>query len=161
MSNLPSNLSSSSSSSFACLYAFRHKVSGWSSEDEIKELNAMVPPPPPPPTNKVHADGAPPCPSYRKSLRLSSDQIVRPQNYFFHSKAQLQTVANFFWIVITFTLIFFLMNNMRKWFRNANITSIQTWIHSQKVETCITQLKFSLVRILLFGLVGLIKQSNG
>ncbi|XP_075903556.1 phosphatidate phosphatase LPIN2-like isoform X2 [Nelusetta ayraudi] len=56
----------------------QHKVSGWSSEDEIKELNTVVPPPPPPPPPavNVHAEGAAPCPSYRKSLRLSSDQIA-------------------------------------------------------------------------------------
>lgn len=56
----------------------RHKVSGWSSEDEIKELNAVVSPPSP--ADGMHVEGAASGPSYKKSLRLSSDQIVRPRD---------------------------------------------------------------------------------
>lgn len=64
---------------FACLHlhsilSHRHKTE-WSSEDEIKELNAVAPPPSP--ADKVQAEETAPCLSYKKSLRLSSDQIVR------------------------------------------------------------------------------------
>lgn len=47
----------------------------WSSDDETKELHTVAPVPTQ--TNHVQTEGLAPCHSYRKSLRLSSDQIVR------------------------------------------------------------------------------------
>lgn len=51
------------------------KASEWSSDDESRELQAVAPVPMQ--TNHVQTEGLAPCHSYRKSLRLSSDQIVR------------------------------------------------------------------------------------
>lgn len=53
----------------------RQKAAEWSSDDETKELNAVAPAASP--ADHVQTEGAAPCQSYRKSLRLSSDQIVR------------------------------------------------------------------------------------
>ena len=55
---------------------FRHKTAEWSSDDETKELNTAAPALTP--TERVQTEGPPPAPchSYKKSLRLSSDQIV-------------------------------------------------------------------------------------
>lgn len=58
-------------SSFPC----SQKASEWSSDDESKELQTVAPGPTL--TNHVQTEGSAPCHSYRKSLRLSSDQIVR------------------------------------------------------------------------------------
>lgn len=60
-----------------CILSCRQKAAEWSSDDETKELNAVAPALTP--TEHVQKEGpAPaPCHSYRKSLRLSSDQIVR------------------------------------------------------------------------------------
>lgn len=57
--------------------SYRQKAAEWSSDDETKELNAVAPALKP--TEHVQTEGpAPaPCHSYKKSLRLSSDQIVR------------------------------------------------------------------------------------
>uniref|UniRef100_A0A3B4TYF0 phosphatidate phosphatase n=1 Tax=Seriola dumerili TaxID=41447 RepID=A0A3B4TYF0_SERDU len=54
----------------------RHKTAEWSSDDETKELNAVAPALTS--TERVQTEGpAPaPCHSYKKSLRLSSDQIA-------------------------------------------------------------------------------------
>lgn len=51
------------------------KTSEWSSDDETRELQAVAPVPMQ--TTHVQTEGSAPCHSYRKSLRLSSDQIVR------------------------------------------------------------------------------------
>lgn len=51
------------------------KASEWSSDDESRELHTAAPGPTQ--TNHVQTEGSAPCHSYRKSLRLSSDQIVR------------------------------------------------------------------------------------
>ena len=55
----------------------RKKTAEWSSDDETKELNAAAPALTP--TERVQTEGstAAPCHSYKKSLRLSSNQIVR------------------------------------------------------------------------------------
>nr|XP_046226936.1 phosphatidate phosphatase LPIN2-like isoform X2 [Scatophagus argus] len=55
----------------------QHKAAEWSSDDETKELNAVARVPVTP-TEHVQTEGpAPaPCHSYKKSLRLSSDQIA-------------------------------------------------------------------------------------
>uniref|UniRef100_H3C4S5 phosphatidate phosphatase n=1 Tax=Tetraodon nigroviridis TaxID=99883 RepID=H3C4S5_TETNG len=50
------------------------KASEWSSDDESKELQTVAPGPTL--TNHVQTEGSAPCHSYRKSLRLSSDQIA-------------------------------------------------------------------------------------
>ncbi|XP_040921832.1 phosphatidate phosphatase LPIN2-like isoform X1 [Toxotes jaculatrix] len=54
----------------------RHKAAEWSSDDETKELNAAAPALTP--IERVQTEGPvpAPCHSYRKSLRLSSDQIA-------------------------------------------------------------------------------------
>ncbi|XP_042254710.1 phosphatidate phosphatase LPIN2-like [Thunnus maccoyii] len=54
----------------------RQKTAEWSSDDETKELNAEAPALTP--TERVQTEGPAPalCPSYKKSLRLSSDQIA-------------------------------------------------------------------------------------
>ncbi|XP_033494025.2 phosphatidate phosphatase LPIN2-like [Epinephelus lanceolatus] len=54
----------------------QQKTAEWSSDDETKELNAVAPALPP--TEHVQTQGpAPaPCHSYKKSLRLSSEQIA-------------------------------------------------------------------------------------
>ncbi|XP_069552439.1 phosphatidate phosphatase LPIN2-like [Brachyistius frenatus] len=55
----------------------QQKAAEWSSDDETKELSAAAPALTP--TERVQTEGpppAPPCPSYKKSLRLSSDQIA-------------------------------------------------------------------------------------
>ncbi|XP_029313594.1 phosphatidate phosphatase LPIN2-like isoform X2 [Cottoperca gobio] len=52
----------------------QQKAAEWSSDDETKELNAAAPAPMP--TEHVQTEGPAPCHSYRKSLRLSSDQIA-------------------------------------------------------------------------------------
>lgn len=57
-------------SSLSC----RQKASEWSSDEETKELNVAAPSMKP--TERVQSEGAATCHSYRKSLRLSSDQIV-------------------------------------------------------------------------------------
>lgn len=56
----------------------RQKTAEWSSDDETKELNAAAPALTP--TERVQTEGPAQAPghSYKKSLRLSSDQIVRP-----------------------------------------------------------------------------------
>lgn len=56
----------------------RKKAAEWSSDDETKELNAAAPALTP--TERVQTEGTAtaPCHSYKKSLRLSSNQIVRP-----------------------------------------------------------------------------------
>ncbi|XP_054893703.1 phosphatidate phosphatase LPIN2-like isoform X2 [Poeciliopsis prolifica] len=51
----------------------QQKVSEWSSDEETKELNGAAPSIKP--TERVQNEGAATCHSYRKSLRLSSDQI--------------------------------------------------------------------------------------
>uniref|UniRef100_A0A8D0A6A1 phosphatidate phosphatase n=1 Tax=Sander lucioperca TaxID=283035 RepID=A0A8D0A6A1_SANLU len=53
-----------------------NKAAEWSSDDETKELNAVAPARPP--TEHVQTEGSAlaPCHSYKKSLRLSSDQIA-------------------------------------------------------------------------------------
>lgn len=62
-----------------CMFFFilphSQKLSEWSSDDETKELNTVAPVPTQ--ANHVQTEGSAPGPSYRKSLRLSSDQIVR------------------------------------------------------------------------------------
>uniref|UniRef100_A0A3B3XJT7 phosphatidate phosphatase n=1 Tax=Poecilia mexicana TaxID=48701 RepID=A0A3B3XJT7_9TELE len=52
----------------------RQKASEWSSDEETKELNGAAPSMKP--TERVQSEGAATCHSYRKSLRLSSDQIA-------------------------------------------------------------------------------------
>uniref|UniRef100_A0A3B4YI79 phosphatidate phosphatase n=1 Tax=Seriola lalandi dorsalis TaxID=1841481 RepID=A0A3B4YI79_SERLL len=54
----------------------RHKTAEWSSDDETKELNAVAPALTS--TERVQTEGPAPalCHSYKKSLRLSSDQIA-------------------------------------------------------------------------------------
>uniref|UniRef100_A0A3B4EU17 phosphatidate phosphatase n=1 Tax=Pundamilia nyererei TaxID=303518 RepID=A0A3B4EU17_9CICH len=63
-------------SSSDCTLLYRQKASEWSSDDETKELNAAAPALTP--TERVQTENqAPqPCHSYKKSLRLSSDQIA-------------------------------------------------------------------------------------
>ncbi|XP_034427772.1 phosphatidate phosphatase LPIN2-like isoform X1 [Hippoglossus hippoglossus] len=53
----------------------QHKTSEWSSDDETKELNAAAPALMP--NEREQTEDPAPCPSYKKSLRLSSDQISR------------------------------------------------------------------------------------
>ncbi|KAM3593010.1 uncharacterized protein V6R79_003856 [Siganus canaliculatus] len=48
----------------------RQKAAEWSSDEETKELNAVAP------TEHVQTEVPAPCHSYKKSLRLSSDQIA-------------------------------------------------------------------------------------
>uniref|UniRef100_A0A674PIY7 phosphatidate phosphatase n=1 Tax=Takifugu rubripes TaxID=31033 RepID=A0A674PIY7_TAKRU len=50
------------------------KAAEWSSDDDTKELNTVAPVPTQ--ANHVQTEGSAPCHSYRKSLRLSSDQIA-------------------------------------------------------------------------------------
>uniref|UniRef100_M3ZIY7 phosphatidate phosphatase n=1 Tax=Xiphophorus maculatus TaxID=8083 RepID=M3ZIY7_XIPMA len=58
-----------------CLSLYcRQKASEWSSDEETKELNVAAPSMKP--TERVQSEGAATCHSYRKSLRLSSDQIA-------------------------------------------------------------------------------------
>uniref|UniRef100_A0A8D0D9W2 phosphatidate phosphatase n=1 Tax=Sander lucioperca TaxID=283035 RepID=A0A8D0D9W2_SANLU len=59
-----------------CILSSRQKAAEWSSDDETKELNAVAPARPP--TEHVQTEGSAlaPCHSYKKSLRLSSDQIA-------------------------------------------------------------------------------------
>ncbi|MEQ2246536.1 hypothetical protein ILYODFUR_000395 [Ilyodon furcidens] len=52
----------------------QHKASEWSSDEETKELNGAAPALKP--TERVQTEGTAACHSYRKSLRLSSDQIA-------------------------------------------------------------------------------------
>ncbi|XP_014839613.1 PREDICTED: phosphatidate phosphatase LPIN2-like [Poecilia mexicana] len=52
----------------------QQKASEWSSDEETKELNGAAPSMKP--TERVQSEGAATCHSYRKSLRLSSDQIA-------------------------------------------------------------------------------------
>ncbi|MEQ2199433.1 hypothetical protein XENOCAPTIV_027414 [Xenoophorus captivus] len=52
----------------------QHKASEWSSDEETKELNGAAPALKL--TERVQTEGTAACHSYRKSLRLSSDQIV-------------------------------------------------------------------------------------
>uniref|UniRef100_A0A3Q1B5S5 phosphatidate phosphatase n=1 Tax=Amphiprion ocellaris TaxID=80972 RepID=A0A3Q1B5S5_AMPOC len=61
---------------FSGLYRLscRQKAAEWSSDDETKELNAVAPALTP--TERVQTEGPAPCHSYKKSLRLSSDQIA-------------------------------------------------------------------------------------
>ncbi|XP_060950103.1 phosphatidate phosphatase LPIN2-like [Limanda limanda] len=51
----------------------QHKASEWSSDDETKELSAAAPALMP--AEREQPEDPAPCPSYKKSLRLSSDQI--------------------------------------------------------------------------------------
>lgn len=55
----------------------RHKIPEWSSDDETKELNAVAPALTPIERVQTEVPAPAPCHSYKKSLRLSSDQIVR------------------------------------------------------------------------------------
>uniref|UniRef100_A0AAQ5XU32 phosphatidate phosphatase n=1 Tax=Amphiprion ocellaris TaxID=80972 RepID=A0AAQ5XU32_AMPOC len=66
----------SSVKQFSGLYRLscRQKAAEWSSDDETKELNAVAPALTP--TERVQTEGPAPCHSYKKSLRLSSDQIA-------------------------------------------------------------------------------------
>ncbi|XP_038153784.1 phosphatidate phosphatase LPIN2-like isoform X1 [Cyprinodon tularosa] len=52
----------------------QQKAPEWSSDEETKELNGAEPGLKP--TERLRAEGTAPCHSYRKSLRLSSDQIA-------------------------------------------------------------------------------------
>ncbi|KAM4718315.1 phosphatidate phosphatase LPIN2-like isoform 2-T2 [Anableps anableps] len=52
----------------------QQKASEWSSDEETKELNGAAPALKP--TERVQTEGMAACHSYRKSLRLSSDQIA-------------------------------------------------------------------------------------
>ncbi|XP_029979147.1 phosphatidate phosphatase LPIN2-like isoform X2 [Sphaeramia orbicularis] len=51
----------------------QQKTAEWSSDDETKELSTVAPALTP--TERVQTEAPAPCPSYKKSLRLSSDQI--------------------------------------------------------------------------------------
>uniref|UniRef100_H2SCL7 phosphatidate phosphatase n=1 Tax=Takifugu rubripes TaxID=31033 RepID=H2SCL7_TAKRU len=64
-----------------CVYSYfsfilpcSQKAAEWSSDDDTKELNTVAPVPTQ--ANHVQTEGSAPCHSYRKSLRLSSDQIA-------------------------------------------------------------------------------------
>nr|XP_020510402.1 phosphatidate phosphatase LPIN2-like isoform X1 [Labrus bergylta] len=52
------------------------KAAEWSSDDETKELNVVAPAPKPTEHVQSESPAAAPCHSYKKSLRLSSDQIA-------------------------------------------------------------------------------------
>ncbi|KAM7390296.1 hypothetical protein PAMA_008460 [Pampus argenteus] len=54
----------------------QQKTAEWSSDDETKELNAEAPALMPTERVQTEAPAPAPCPSYKKSLRLSSDQIA-------------------------------------------------------------------------------------
>ncbi|XP_053198067.1 LOW QUALITY PROTEIN: phosphatidate phosphatase LPIN2-like [Scomber japonicus] len=54
----------------------QQKTSEWSSDDETKELNAVAPALTPTERVQKEAPAPAPCPAYKKSLRLSSDQIA-------------------------------------------------------------------------------------
>ncbi len=60
-----------------CFLSLRQKAAEWSSDDETKELSAVAPAVTP--TEHVKTEGPAPASShsYKKSLRLSSGQIVR------------------------------------------------------------------------------------
>lgn len=60
---------------FSFILPCSQKASECSSDDEAKELHTVAPVPTQ--TNHVQTQGSAPCHSFRKSLRLSSDQIVR------------------------------------------------------------------------------------
>lgn len=55
----------------------RQKAAEWSSDDETKELSAVAPALKPTEHVQTEPPAPAPCPSYKKSLRLSSSQIVR------------------------------------------------------------------------------------
>uniref|UniRef100_A0AAX7VSS2 phosphatidate phosphatase n=1 Tax=Astatotilapia calliptera TaxID=8154 RepID=A0AAX7VSS2_ASTCA len=55
---------------------FMQKASEWSSDDETKELNAAAPALTPTERAQTENQAPQPCHSYKKSLRLSSDQIA-------------------------------------------------------------------------------------
>uniref|UniRef100_A0A3Q3GLV0 phosphatidate phosphatase n=1 Tax=Labrus bergylta TaxID=56723 RepID=A0A3Q3GLV0_9LABR len=59
-----------------CPLASRRKAAEWSSDDETKELNVVAPAPKPTEHVQSESPAAAPCHSYKKSLRLSSDQIA-------------------------------------------------------------------------------------
>ncbi|XP_074550108.1 phosphatidate phosphatase LPIN2-like [Halichoeres trimaculatus] len=54
----------------------QQKAAEWSSDDETKELNAVAPAQKPTEHVQNESPAAAPCHSYKKSLRLSSDQIA-------------------------------------------------------------------------------------
>ncbi|CAJ1082498.1 phosphatidate phosphatase LPIN2-like [Xyrichtys novacula] len=54
----------------------QRKAAEWSSDDETKELNAVAPAQKPAEHVQSESPAAAPCHSYKKSLRLSSDQIA-------------------------------------------------------------------------------------
>ncbi|KAM6971282.1 phosphatidate phosphatase LPIN2-like [Tautogolabrus adspersus] len=54
----------------------QQKAAEWSSDDETKELNVTAPAPKPTEHLQSESSAAAPCHSYKKSLRLSSDQIA-------------------------------------------------------------------------------------
>ncbi|CAK6970213.1 LOW QUALITY PROTEIN: phosphatidate phosphatase LPIN2-like [Scomber scombrus] len=54
----------------------QQKTAEWSSDDETKELNAVAPALTPTERVQKEAPAPAPCPAYKKSLRLSSDQIA-------------------------------------------------------------------------------------
>ncbi len=60
-----------------CILSYRQKAAEWSSDDETKELNAVAPALTPAEHVQTEGPAPAPCHSYKKSLRLSSDQIVR------------------------------------------------------------------------------------
>lgn len=66
-------------SSSDCTLLYRQKAAEWSSDDETKELNAVAPALTPTERAQTENQAPQPCHSYKKSLRLSSDQIVRPR----------------------------------------------------------------------------------
>uniref|UniRef100_A0AAX7SG95 phosphatidate phosphatase n=1 Tax=Astatotilapia calliptera TaxID=8154 RepID=A0AAX7SG95_ASTCA len=63
-------------SSSGCTLLYRQKASEWSSDDETKELNAAAPALTPTERAQTENQAPQPCHSYKKSLRLSSDQIA-------------------------------------------------------------------------------------
>uniref|UniRef100_A0A4W6CDZ0 phosphatidate phosphatase n=1 Tax=Lates calcarifer TaxID=8187 RepID=A0A4W6CDZ0_LATCA len=56
--------------------SFRHKTAEWSSDDETKELNSAAPALTPIERVQTEVPAPASCHSYKKSLRLSSDQIA-------------------------------------------------------------------------------------
>uniref|UniRef100_A0A669AWG5 phosphatidate phosphatase n=1 Tax=Oreochromis niloticus TaxID=8128 RepID=A0A669AWG5_ORENI len=59
-----------------CTLLYRQKAAEWSSDDETKELNAVAPALTPTERAQTENQAPQPCHSYKKSLRLSSDQIA-------------------------------------------------------------------------------------
>uniref|UniRef100_A0A3Q1ILB2 phosphatidate phosphatase n=2 Tax=Anabas testudineus TaxID=64144 RepID=A0A3Q1ILB2_ANATE len=60
-----------------CFLLCRQKTTEWSSDDESKELHAVAPALTATERVQTESSATAPCHSYKKSLRLSSDQIVR------------------------------------------------------------------------------------